>query len=927
MSRYPTSLLTLLILAVSAAPLSGCDSTTNLTEQEYIQRAKDFEDKGQLKGSIVELKNAIQKNPDSPQARLLLGQIYLKSGMGAEAEKELTRAGKLGVSQESIKPQLGEALLLMGEYKRVLDEIQPSELTAKANLARIWQLRADALFKLGQLKDACNLYQQALDANKNNPSTYRGLAQCAIAGNNIPEAKEWLDAALKIDPKSTEALYLRAALLESENMPDDADKVYQQILTNDPEQFRAHLAMADLKLKKGDMEAADKSIQAAEKMAAKEPLVMYSRGTLELQRGNLDKASSTLQEALRIAPNHLPSMLAYAMASYGLGQYEQSINYAGKVLGAVPNNLIASQILASSLLKTGNVDGAIKTLTPLLPYYPNDAKLMALAGEAYLQAKDYNKAMGYLDRASKLDPKSADIKTRLADSHLAGGENDKALADLEAAASLNTQPSQADLALVLLHLKGKEYDKALQAIASLEKKLPNNPVTHNLRAAALLGKNDRAGARKALEQALAIDPKFFPAADNLARLDMADKKPEAARKRFEVILAADKKNVQAMLALADLATFENKETEYVRWLEKAVKADPKAIKPRIALARYFLAKKDNRKALTQAKEAVNNNPDNTEALNLLGATQLATGDNNASIDTYSRIVQKASASPEAYLRLALAQIASKQLVTARETLKKSIQLKPDYVASLDALLSLELTDNKPDAALTIARQIQSQQPNSPLGFDRAADILLSQKHYSEAIKSYQEALAKGAGTVGLIKLHRTLYAAGDTKAADRLMSDWLKQHPKDLAAKNYVAEVYLLNSRDREAIVLYEELLKANPTSFVTLNNLATLYQRVKDSRAQATAEQAYKLAPNQPGTQDTLGWILVAQGQLPRALDLLGKAVAKEPKNATFRYHHGAALARAGKKSAAKQELEAAIASGQKFPELDDAKALLKGL
>jgi hypothetical protein len=30
-----------------------------------------FEDKGNLKGSIVELKNAIQKNPNSPQARLV----------------------------------------------------------------------------------------------------------------------------------------------------------------------------------------------------------------------------------------------------------------------------------------------------------------------------------------------------------------------------------------------------------------------------------------------------------------------------------------------------------------------------------------------------------------------------------------------------------------------------------------------------------------------------------------------------------------------------------------------------------------------------------------------------------------------------------------------------------------------------------------
>ena len=68
MNRRNAQLITLLVLALSA-PLGGCDATAKYTEQEHIQRAKDFEDKGNLKGSIIELKNAILKNPDSPQAQ------------------------------------------------------------------------------------------------------------------------------------------------------------------------------------------------------------------------------------------------------------------------------------------------------------------------------------------------------------------------------------------------------------------------------------------------------------------------------------------------------------------------------------------------------------------------------------------------------------------------------------------------------------------------------------------------------------------------------------------------------------------------------------------------------------------------------------------------------------------------------------------
>jgi Tfp pilus assembly protein PilF len=48
---------------------------------------------------------------------------------------------------------------------------------------------------------------------------------------------------------------------------------------------------------------------------------------------------------------------------------------------------------------------------------------------------------------------------------------------------------------------------------------------------------DSAGARKSFESALAINPAYFPAAERLARLDLADKKPDDAKKRMEAVLA------------------------------------------------------------------------------------------------------------------------------------------------------------------------------------------------------------------------------------------------------------------------------------------------------------------------------------------------------------------------------------------------------
>jgi putative PEP-CTERM system TPR-repeat lipoprotein len=242
-------------------------------------------------------------------------------------------------------------------------------------------------------------------------------------------------------------------------------------------------------------------------------------------------------------------------------------------------------------------------------------------------------------------------------------------------------------------------------------------------------------------------------------------------------------------------------------------------------------------------------------------------------------------------------------------------------------LRLELVDKKYEAALKIARQIQTQQPKSPLGFDREADIHMSQKRFSQALKAYELSLAKGSGTTGLIKLHRAFSMAGDAKTADQRLAGWIKQHPNDLAARTYAADFYMSTQRNREAIAQYEIISKSKPDNVTALNNLASLYQREKDSRALATAEKALKLAPDHPFVQDTLGWILVELGQIPRGLELLKKATGKAPESASVRYHYAVALARSGNKLAARKELEAAILSGKKFPEIDDAKIMLKNL
>ena len=77
----------------------------------------------------------------------------------------------------------------------------------------------------------------------------------------------------------------------------------------------------------------------------------------------------------------------------------------------------------------------------------------------------------------------------------------------------------------------------------------------------------------------------------------------------------------------------------------------------------------------------------------------------------------------------------------------------------------------------------------------------------------------------------------------------------------------------------------------------------------------------------DTLGYILVEQGNTTRGLPLLQKATSLAPEAADIHYHLVLGLVKSGDKAKARKELEQLLASGKTFNKIDEARALLKQL
>ena len=76
--------LSTLILLLALAACGGSDSV-----EEHLARASQFIAASEYKAAVIELKNALQKDQQSAEARWLLGKVYLESGDALSAEKEL----------------------------------------------------------------------------------------------------------------------------------------------------------------------------------------------------------------------------------------------------------------------------------------------------------------------------------------------------------------------------------------------------------------------------------------------------------------------------------------------------------------------------------------------------------------------------------------------------------------------------------------------------------------------------------------------------------------------------------------------------------------------------------------------------------------------------------------------------------------------
>lgn len=138
-SRAKSLVVVLAMCGMGAVPMA-------VTAGDYVAQARELLQSGDPRAAMIQLKNALQDDPKNAQARLLLGQIYLRAGNGEAAEKELRHARSAGMPAESWIADMGRAYLLQGRFRMSWMRSRPIRTPNRRRRPMPWVFRPSPIW-------------------------------------------------------------------------------------------------------------------------------------------------------------------------------------------------------------------------------------------------------------------------------------------------------------------------------------------------------------------------------------------------------------------------------------------------------------------------------------------------------------------------------------------------------------------------------------------------------------------------------------------------------------------------------------------------------------------------------------------------------------------------------------------------------------
>lgn len=231
------------------------------------------------------------------------------------------------------------------------------------------------------------------------------------------------------DPQALSALLRRALTAHQQGQIDDAERLYQDILIQDPGHFDAlHLAGV-VRMQRGDLDGALNLINRAIAVDMNQAPALNNRGAVLSAMGRHEDAIGDFDRAIALLPQNAEAIYNKGRAQLALGQIGDALDSFNRAIVLRPDYIDAYLTRGVTLAQAGDHGGAIENFDRALQLHPNIPDAHFNRGNALAELGRYDQALAAYGRALALDPAHADALNNRGNVLRLLGRNDEALAD------------------------------------------------------------------------------------------------------------------------------------------------------------------------------------------------------------------------------------------------------------------------------------------------------------------------------------------------------------------------------------------------------------------------------------------------------------------------------------------------------------------
>jgi len=575
--------------------------STEQAESLWSALGVAYAENGQLEKGLQALTDFIAAQPNSPDAYLQLGLLFLRghSSHQADAVSAFREALRLDPNLDTARLALGQTLVASQNFTDATPVLV--DYTArKSNDAQGFYALGLSYQGLNQSEPAIQAFRRSVELSSHDSATRLALGKLLVSAGRTDDAIRQLQEAERMNPADAEIHRQLVLLLEKTGRKVDAQVE------------RSRLAALQSR--------ADKDIEIGR---------LNEEASQLLGAGNAKAAAEKYQRAVQLNSRDAKLRYNFSLAFDRLGDVTAEKRELLKAVELDPSLFAAQNQLGLLALNAGQRQEAEVRFKKAIEAEPGFAEAQSNLAVVYSQKGKLPEAASLFQEAIKNDPNYSKAHVNYGLLLVQQGSPVEAEQQFRTAIQINQKDANAYSALGMLLAKTGRTPDAVVCFRKTVDLEPTSAQAHLNLGIALADQFDRTAAFNEFSEAARLDPQLAAAHYNLGRFLYEGGKYEEADRELTTAVHLQPNYVGALYFLALATKQESQPERSTELLRKVVQFQPENADAQYLLGQDLDHLGDRQGAIEHWKAALQADPNHSQALFNLAKSLAKTHDPGA----------------------------------------------------------------------------------------------------------------------------------------------------------------------------------------------------------------------------------------------------------------------------------------------------------